>query len=108
MYHTYILKSKKNSKYYVGYANNLDDRLKLHNANKVQATEGLGLWEIFHSERFQTEKEAINKERQIKSWKSRKAIERLKFKQNRGSSTFSRDNLDITAHAEENKKHEAE
>ncbi|OGY66033.1 MAG: hypothetical protein A3I89_00845 [Candidatus Harrisonbacteria bacterium RIFCSPLOWO2_02_FULL_41_11] len=104
MYHTYILKSKKSGKYYVGYTNNLDDRLKLHNANKVPATKGLGPWEVFHSEPFQTEKEAINRERQIKSWKSRKAIERLKFEQNRGSATFSRDNIEITAHAEENKK----
>src|SRR3989344_3001280 len=99
MYYTYILKSKKDNQYYIGYTNDLDSRLKLHNANTVQATKGLGPWEIFHSEQFQTEKEAVNRERQIKSWKSRKAVERLKFKQNRGSSTFSRDNLEIIKHA---------
>ena len=104
MYHTYILKSKKDSQYYVGYTDNPDVRLKLHNTNKVQATKNRGPWEIFHIEQFQTEREAIKRERQIKSWKSRKAIERLKFKQNRGSSTFGRDNIEITAHAEENKK----
>ncbi|OGN40538.1 MAG: hypothetical protein A2606_03315 [Candidatus Yanofskybacteria bacterium RIFOXYD1_FULL_42_10] len=107
MYYTYILKSKKDNQYYIGYTNDLDSRLKLHNANTVQATKGLGPWEIFHSEQFQTEKEAVNREKQIKSWKSRKAIERLKFKQNRGSSTFSRDNIEITAHAEENKKYDS-
>lgn len=79
MYSVYILKSKKNSQYYVGYTNDLDARLKLHNANKVQATKNLGPWEIFYSEQFQTEQEAIKRERQIKSWKSRRAIERLKF-----------------------------
>jgi len=118
MYYTYILKSKKDNQYYIGYTNDLDSRLKLHNANTVQATKGLGPWEIFHSEQFQTEKEAVNREKQIKSWKSRKAIERLKFtrprpsrdevgKQNRGSSTFSRDNIEITTHAEENKKYDS-
>ena len=79
MYCTYILKSKKNNQYYIGYTNNLDVRLKLHNTNKVQATKGRGPWEIFYTEQFQTEREAINRERQIKSWKSRTAIERLKF-----------------------------
>ena len=104
MYHTYILKSKKNNQYYIGYTSDLDVRLKLHNNNKVSATKNLGPWEIFHKEEFRTEREAIHRERQIKSWKSRKAIERLKFEQNRGSATFSRDNIEITAHAEENKK----
>jgi len=124
MYHTYILKSKKNNQYYIGYTSDLDVRLKLHNNNKVSATKNLGPWEIFHKEEFQTEQEAIHRERQIKSWKNREAIERLKFKQNRvpicpaqsaadksrildkigRSSTFSRDNIEITAHAEENKK----
>ena len=103
MYHAYILKSKKDSHYYIVYANNLYVRLKLHNTNKVQATKNRGPWEVFHTEQFQTEREAIRRERQIKSWKSRRAIERLKFKQNRGSSTFGRDNIEITAHAEKNK-----
>mgnify|MGYP001563394235 CR=1 FL=1 len=104
MYHIYILKSKKDNQYYVGYTNNPDVRLRLHNASKVQATKNRGPWEVFHTEQFQTERGAIKRERQIKSWESRKAIERLKFKQNRGSSTFGRDNIEITAHAEENKK----
>ncbi len=115
MYHIYILKSKKNNQYYIGYTDNLDVRLKFHNTNKVSATKNRGPWGVFYTEQFQTEKEAINRERQIKSWKSRKAIERLKFtrprpsrdevgKQNRGSSTFGRDNIEITAHAKENKK----
>lgn len=104
MYCVYILKSKQNNQYYVGYANDFDIRLKLHNTNKVPSTKNLGPWGVFHTEQFQTEREAVKRERQIKSWKSRKAIERLKFLQNRGSSTFGRDNIEITAHAEENKK----
>ncbi len=79
MYYTYILKSTKNNKYYIGYTHDLDARLKLHNNNKVLATKNLGPWEIFHKEEFQTEQEAMRRERQIKSWKSRKAIEKLKF-----------------------------
>ena len=36
--YVYILQSKKDSKLYIGYANNLQQRLKLHNPEKVKAT----------------------------------------------------------------------
>lgn len=80
MYYTYILKSKKNNRYYIGYADNFEARLKLHNSGRVTATKYLLPWELFYKEDFQSEVHAISRERQIKSWKSRKAIERLKFK----------------------------
>lgn len=79
MYYTYILKSKKNGKYYIGYTSNLEERLKLHNSNKNLATKNLGPWDLFYFEEFKNEVEAIKKEKQIKSWKSRKMIEKLKF-----------------------------
>lgn len=51
----------------------------MHNANIVPSTKNKGPWEIFHTEEYKTEVEAIRRERQIKKWKSRRAIERLKF-----------------------------
>ena len=90
MFFTYILKSAKNSRYYIGYTENMLSRLSLHNAKKVTSTKHDTPWELFHVEEFKTEKEAINRERQIKSWKSRKAIERLKFKQNDPDNLLSR------------------
>jgi putative endonuclease len=79
MFHIYILKSIKNGDYYTGYTRDLSRRLKLHNANKVIATSHRSPWEIFRTEALLTEIEAIRREQQIKGWKSRKAIERLKF-----------------------------
>ena len=75
----YILKSKSNSQYYIGQTSNIEVRLLRHNADLVRATANKGPWEIFHVEKFNKRIDAIRREKQIKSWKSRKAIERLKF-----------------------------
>lgn len=38
MHYVYILFSKKDNKLYIGYTNDLRNRLEKHNAGKVQAT----------------------------------------------------------------------
>lgn len=78
MYFTYILKSKSN-KYYIGYTSDINERLRLHNSRRVVSTKNDVPWELFHKEEFKNERDAIMRERQLKSWKSRKALERLKF-----------------------------
>lgn len=79
MFYVYILKSTRNNKYYIGYTSNIEERLRLHNSGRVLATKNYRPWGLFYLERFNTEKEAINRERRIKSWKSRSMIEKLKF-----------------------------
>ena len=86
MFYTYILKSTKSGKYYIGHAGDLDKRVKLHNQGNVRSTKRDRPWEIFHAEKFTNITDAIRRERQWKSWKSRDSLERLKFLQNRGSS----------------------
>ena len=80
MYRTYILKSSKNNQYYIGYSNDLDNRIKLHNANAVFPTKNKGPWQLLHVEEFNNERDAVARERQLKSWKSRAAIEKLILK----------------------------
>ena len=79
MFYTYVLKSDKNSRYYIGYTSDIQARLKLHNSKSVLATKNLCPWQLFYFETFDTEKDAIGRERQMKSWKSRSMIEKLKF-----------------------------
>jgi putative endonuclease len=79
MFFVYILKSKKNGAYYIGYTSSIKRRLAQHNSDTVLSTKNKGPWEVFHSEIFDDEASAIRRERQLKSCKSRKAIERLKF-----------------------------
>ncbi len=56
---------------------NLEERLKKHNCNHKGFTGKVGDWQLMYTEAFGTKKEAYERERQIKLWKSRKRIEAL-------------------------------
>lgn len=79
MYFIYILKSNKNGRYYIGYTKDIDERLRLHNLGKVASTKRYIPWVLFHKEGYNSSVEARRRELQLKSWKSRKSLERLKF-----------------------------
>ena len=77
MYFVYILKSITTGKYYIGSTGDLNDRLQRHNQGRSKATK-LGIpWELVHSETFGSRAEAMNREMQIKSWKSHLKIDSL-------------------------------
>lgn len=77
MFYIYILKSEKNSSYYIGSCKNLEVRLKLHNSGLVRSTKRYLPWQLVYSESFYNLERARHRERQIKSWKKRQAIENL-------------------------------
>ncbi len=81
MYYVYILQSSTTGRYYVGSTGNLEQRIEQHNTHKYSGSEytkrSEGTWVLVYSEEHETRKEAVKRERQIKSWKSRKAIEQL-------------------------------
>ncbi len=77
MYCVYVLRSEKNGKFYIGCTDNLDRRLKEHNSGKSKYTRNKGPWSVEYIEKFETLREARQRERQIKSWKKRKSIENL-------------------------------
>lgn len=66
-YYVYMLKSKGyKSVTYVGYTNNMNNRLKLHNTGKgAKFTRGRK-WKIIYKEKFRSKKEAISREYYIK------------------------------------------
>ena len=66
-YYVYMLKSKGyKSVTYVGYTNNMNNRLKLHNTGKgAKFTRGRK-WKIIYKEKFSTKKEALLREYFIK------------------------------------------
>ena len=71
MYYCYILYSKLADKFYIGYTENLTERLKKHNANHKGFTGKNSDWEIVYFEIFETKILAYARERVIKNWKSR-------------------------------------
>ena len=67
-YFVYLIGNYKKSKLttYVGYTNNLKNRLKLHNRGKgAKFTRGR-VWKLLYSEKYKTKKEAILRECYIK------------------------------------------
>jgi len=80
LFYTYILRSRKRGKYYVGSTSNLDGRLCEHNRGKTSSTKPGIPWEIVYYEEFSSHKEAVAREMEIKSQKSRDFIERLILK----------------------------
>jgi putative endonuclease len=73
----YILFSPKLDKYYVGSCTSLERRLYEHNIGHSKFT-SLGIpWELKYFEEYLTLPEARQRERKIKSLKSKKYIEKL-------------------------------
>ncbi len=77
MFYTYILKSSKKDKYYIGNSSDLVRRLLEHNSGKTESTRSGIPWELVYCEEFPTRKDAVGRERQIKSEKSKTYIQNL-------------------------------
>ena len=77
MFFIYILFSQSLNKYYFGFTSDLKDRLRKHNSNHKGFTGTRSDWIVKYTEKFETKIEALNREKQIKNWKSRLMIEKL-------------------------------
>jgi putative endonuclease len=69
MYWTYALYSESADKIYVGQSDNLEKRVAQHNGlYKFRSwTKRYKPWELFYSEGFETRKEAILRENELKT-----------------------------------------
>ena len=76
-FYVYILKSETTDRYYIGQTEHLQERVSYHNANYSKSLKNRGPWRLAYHEIHPTRGEAIRRERQIKSWKDRKLIEKL-------------------------------
>jgi len=72
MYYTYILKSRKDSTFYIGSTKDPLKRLAQHNAGKSRYTKGHRPYEIVYKEGFDNRRLAEEKEKHIKSFKNTK------------------------------------
>lgn len=66
MYYFYILRSLRDKDLYFGYTDDLRKRFKEHNAGRVDSTKGRRPFEIIYYEAYKSEKDARERERQIK------------------------------------------
>ena len=79
MYIVYALYNAESDKIYIGQTNNFNNRLKRHNGeltNKKASYTNLnhGKWELVYKEEYQTRKDVLVRESQLKSQKGREFI----------------------------------
>ncbi len=75
---TYILYSAELDRYYIGHTDQtLEQRILKHLTNHVGFTSRTKDWNLVFQREFESKQEAYAYERQIKKWKSRRAIEKL-------------------------------
>lgn len=74
---TCVLINTSRTKTYVGQTNDVDARLRLHNAGKVRSTRSNGPWVLLHAEAYQTRAEAMAREQWFKSRQGRQKVKQL-------------------------------
>lgn len=75
MYTVYILYSKVFNKIYIGCNSNLEARFKSHNELGTKGwTIKFRPWEVIYTEEFDSKREALDREKQLKGAKGREWI----------------------------------
>ena len=79
MFAVYVIQSKETGKIYIGQTSDLQNRLKRHNKEflynpKVYTAKHKGPWKIVYEETYKTRKEAIRKEKYLKSHAGRNYV----------------------------------
>ena len=76
-YYLYIIKSQVVDKYYTGISQNPQRRLEYHNTLEKGFTSRYRPWKIVFVRECKSKKQAMLFEKKIKSWKSKKMIEKI-------------------------------
>ncbi len=77
MAHLYILQSEASGRFYVGSSSDLARRWREHERGHSPFTKARGPWKLVYQEQHASLAEARRREREIKSWKSHRAIVQL-------------------------------
>ncbi|RKE02533.1 GIY-YIG nuclease family protein [Marinifilum flexuosum] len=82
MYCVYILQSQMDQSYYIGYTSNIENRLTYHNQGRSRYTRKKIPWLLMYSEKYNSKRDALIREKFLKKQKSRVFIEELIFSSN--------------------------
>ena len=77
MFFVYILRSKVDNGYYIGYTSDLNKRIREHNSGKTKSLKHRLPLELLYSEEYESKRDAKAREVQIKSWKGGDAFKNL-------------------------------
>jgi len=67
MHYTYVLKSKKDGNFYIGYCEDLEKRLKSHNDGRVPSTRFRKPFDLVYYEVSFNKEDAIKREKYLKT-----------------------------------------
>ncbi len=80
-YFVYILQSEHTGRYYIGHTDDLVRRVRQHNDPDYSGSKTTkrfaGPWGLVYHETYDSRSGAMQREKQIKSWKSRKRVAQL-------------------------------
>ena len=77
MFHVYVLRSAKTGRRYIGSCEDIDHRLRRHNAGHSKATRHGIPWALIHSECFATRAAAVDRELYYKTGRGRDELDVL-------------------------------
>ena len=77
LHYVYILQSEIDNRYYIGETSNVAERLIFHNSGKQRSTKNRIPFRLIIVEQYPNRKEALKREKQIKSWKGGQAFQKL-------------------------------
>ncbi len=70
IYYVYILQSDQDDTYYKGFTENIEKRIVQHNNGESRYTSRKMPWRLVYLEEFQTKREALIREKQMKRYNS--------------------------------------
>jgi putative endonuclease len=76
-HYVYILQSLKDGRYYIGETSDVQARLAFHNAGKQRSTRNRIPFILVFTKEYETRELALDREKQIKSWKGGQAFHKL-------------------------------
>ena len=77
-YFFYIIRSQVTGEFYLGQSSNLEERMIRHNSKRSKYTKRGVPWSLVYYEVFPSRKDAINRERFLKSPQGWKALQEIK------------------------------
>lgn len=77
MYYTYVLRSFRDGKLYIGYSENLRKRFRDHQLGVVESTRARRPFELLFYEAFKEQEDALRRERYFKTTKGKAALKKM-------------------------------
>ncbi|MDP3882816.1 MAG: GIY-YIG nuclease family protein [Candidatus Staskawiczbacteria bacterium] len=77
MYYTYVLKSQKDGKFYIGYSADLKKRFKEHTDGEVKSTKHRRPLDLIFYEAFKDRRDAQRREKYFKTEKGKSSLNQM-------------------------------